>query len=484
MLHIYFVSIEAEKYGELYPRPTAHGPEAYPQDGASAPATWDSMLKNELRHVLSQEGGQETETWFEGLTLHQEDDTLRVIFPHTYFAAWFSRHKRRAFEAALHRHFTDKVPPRVVYEQGGATVRPAAPEILRNSAGAKSGTVHETGVRNVEDSFAAFISNAKNAFPLAAAREIAASAIGEAYNPFLLCGRSGTGKTHLLRALAATFTRRNARVICQNAARFCAENTSWTRRPELFWEQCDALVLDDMQDLADQSAWQQKLIACMDACPRDGRSFTASPDHGGPRQMIFAHAGSAQALKDLDERLRSRLESGLVVELLEPDLDVRLRYLQTLSKERRLNLGREQLLYLAQRCAQFRLLQGLLLKVEAFAAVHGRSLTPADLENIVRTRGAERPQGCREILNEVARGLNLRPEDILGARRRPDLVLARQVAMYLCRQKLGLSYPELGRAFGGRDHSTVIYAIKKIKKLLISNKGVQRLVTQLETTAL
>ena len=122
--------------------------------------------------------------------------------------------------------------------------------------------------------------------------------------------------------------------------------------------------------------------------------------------------------------------------------------------------------------------------MEAFAAVHGRSLTPADLENIVRTGGAERPPGCREILNEVARGLNLRPEDILGSRRRPDLVLARQVAMYLCRQKLGLSYPELGRAFGGRDHSTVIHAIKKIKKLLISNKDVQRLVTQLETTAL
>ena len=84
----------------------------------------------------------------------------------------------------------------------------------------------------------------------------------------------------------------------------------------------------------------------------------------------------------------------------------------------------------------------------------------------------------------MARGLNLRPEDILGGKRRPNLVLARQVAMYLCRQKLGLSYPELGRAFGGRDHSTVIHAIKKIKKLLISDKDVQRLVTQLETTAL
>lgn len=436
------------------------------------------MLKNQLRHILNQDGGQDAESWFEGLTLHEEDDALRVVFPHAYFAAWFSRHKRGVFEAALHRHFTGKTPPRVVYEQGDAPERDA-----------KSNAAHEnidntSDICNEEDSFAAFISNAKNAFPLAAAREVAAGDIGGAYNPFLLCGRSGTGKTHLLRALASTFMRRKARVICQNAARFCAENTPWARRPELFWEQCDVLILDDMQDLAGQSAWQQKMTACVDACPHGGHATADAPDHAGPRQMVFAHAGPAQALKILDERLRSRLESGLVVELLEPDLDVRLRYLQTLSKQRRLALGRNQLLYLAQRCSQFRLLQGLLLKVEAFAAMHGRDLTPADLENIVRTGGAEKPPGCREILNEVARGLNLRPEDILGTRRRPDLVLARQLAMYLCRQKLGLSYPELGRAFGGRDHSTVIHAIKKIKKLLINDKDVQHLVTQLEKTAL
>ncbi|MDE5879677.1 MAG: chromosomal replication initiator DnaA, partial [Desulfovibrio sp.] len=138
------------------------------------------------------------------------------------------------------------------------------------------------------------------------------------------------------------------------------------------------------------------------------------------------------------------------------------------------------LLYLAQRCAQFRLLKGLLRKVEAFAALNGRPPLQADLENIVRTGGSARPAGCREILGSVARGFNLRPEDIMGTRRRPDLVLARQVAMYLCRRKLGLSYPELGRAFGGRDHSTVIHAVKKIRKLLDTDKVVHNLVTELE----
>ena len=165
---------------------------------------------------------------------------------------------------------------------------------------------------------------------------------------------------------------------------------------------------------------------------------------------------------------------------MEPDLDVRLRYLQLMCKERRLSLTREQLLFLAQRCSQFRLLQGLMLKVGAYCAVKGRNLTQLDLENIVRTGVAEKMPGCREILSDVAKSLNLKTEDVLGGKRRPDLVLARQIAMYVCRKKLGLSYPELGRAFGGRDHSTVIHSIKKINKLLVSDKRVQALVTELE----
>lgn len=443
------------------------------------------MLKNVLRDILTPDKNREPEAWFECLILREEENRLRVFFPHVFFASWFARHKRALFEEALQRHFAGTPLPEIIYERtfcatGFRAPAEAASPALPVFNVESPGQTPYAGFRQSEpqatekQDFSAFICNGKNAFPLAVAREIAEKNAGEAYNPFLLCGRSGTGKTHLLQTLAAAFEQKSqpGRVIYRSAARFCAENPHWAHCPEAFWQHCDVLLLDDMQDLIGQPAWQQKVIACMDACPG------AASERG--RQMAFAFAGSAQALKALGERLHSRLESGLVVELMEPDLEVRLRYLQALCRQRRLSFNREQLLFLAQRCAQFRLLQGLLLKVEAFAAIHGRNLTPADLENILRTGGAERPPGCREILAEVARGLNLRPEDILGAKRRPDLVLARQVAMYVCRQKLGLSYPELGRAFGGRDHSTVIHAVKKIKKLLISDKDVQRLVTELE----
>ena len=454
-----------------------------------------AMLKNELRDILALQKAEDRGDWLESLTLRQDGHTLHVGFPHFYFAAWFSQHKRDLFEQALSCRFADAQLPHIVYEQptlgpalGHAQPWPSQGAEQQNNgqegssreiSGLTVRTLSAAAPKNENDAFTAFIANAKNAFPLAAAKEIAEQRAGVAYNPFLLCGHSGTGKSHILRSMAATLRQGQTgnRVILASAARFCADNPAWVRHPELFWQQCDVLLLDDIQDIAGQSAWQQKLVSCIDACP-NAASLTAGARRGG--QMVFACTGQPQTLKTLDERLRSRLESGLVVELMEPDLDVRMRYLQAMCKERNMSLSRDQLLYIAQRCSQFRLLQGLLLKVVAFCSVTGCELSQADLENIVRTGVADKTPGCLEILGEVARTMNLRPEDVLGGKRRPDLVLARQVSMYICRRKLGLSYPELGRAFGGKDHSTVIHAIKKIKKILVSDKALQQMVTELE----
>ena len=454
-----------------------------------------AMLKNELRDILALQKAEDKGDWLESLTLRQEGHTLHVGFPHFYFAAWFSQHKRDLFEKALSCRFADAQLPHIVYEQPtfGPALGHAEPwpsqcaeqqgngqeSSSRESSDLTVRSLAAAAPKNENDAFTAFIANAKNAFPLAAAKEIAEQRAGVAYNPFLLCGHSGTGKSHILRSMAATLRQGQSgnRVILASAARFCADNPAWVRHPELFWQQCDVLLLDDIQDIAGQSAWQQKLVSCIDACPNSA-SLTVKGRRAG--QMVFACTGQPQTLKTLDERLRSRLESGLVVELMEPDLDVRMRYLQAMCKERNMSLSRDQLLYIAQRCSQFRLLQGLLLKVVAFCSVTGCELSQADLENIVRTGVADKTPGCLEILGEVARTMNLRPEDVLGGKRRPDLVLARQVSMYICRRKLGLSYPELGRAFGGKDHSTVIHAIKKIKKILVSDKALQQMVTELE----
>lgn len=467
--------------------------------GVSRPARADRTamltveeLKRELRPLLAPSPGADAarEAWLDALALRLENDRLVVGFPHSYFARWFSAHKRAGFEAALFRCFPDA--PGIVYEDaplgrsGPLAAKPFPPVRETSAAETPASGSQDEYADTGEDAFSRFIVNARNAFPLATAKKIAGEGAPDGEAVLVFCGKSGTGKTRLLRGMAATLGRRLGaeRVFLRGAARFCADmaagGISWAER---FWQRCDALLLDDLQDIAGESARQRDLTACMDVCLDMLREERRGKNAATPRRerlMIFSHAGPATELGRLEERLRTRLESGLVLELLEPDLEVRLRYLQRAVRERELPLSRDQLLYLAQRCVQFSLLQGLLRKVEAFSALNGRPPAQADLENIVRTGGSVRPVGCREILGSVARGFNLRAEDILGARRRPDLVLARQIAMYLCRRKLGLSYPELGRAFGGRDHSTVIHAVKKIRKLLDTDKVVHNLVTELE----
>lgn len=465
-------------------------------------------LKQNLRLFLndaeSVSAGGRTVSWVDALTLRLEQDKLVIGFPHGYFELWFRKHKQAAFEKALERILP--IIQTISYEDSKACgiqeneLFPPAPAqaFQEGQAVEQEDFVATSATQDLaEDAFAGFIVNAKNDFPLATAKKIASEQIPETGAIAVFCGKSGTGKTRVLEAMKATLECRLGcqRIFMTQAAKFCEDIFTANICHKNFWQECDALILDDLQDITDKSQLQNSLALLMDACPnhqpenslatekkRTSDSIRPRSSHFQPngRLLVFAHAGPSQELAKLEERLRSRLLRGLVLELLEPDLDVRLRYLQRAANERKLALPREQLLYLAQRCPQFSLIQGLLHKIEIFAALHGQLPLQADLEKIVRTGGSLNPFGCREILSSVARNFNLRIEDLLGARRRPDFVLARQVAMYICRRKLGLSYPELGRAFGGRDHSTVIHAVKKIHKLLNTDKVMHNLVTEME----
>lgn len=425
----------------------------------------------------------EPRPWLHGLAMREGDGTVEIIFPHALYERFFSPH-RQLFETALRQCLP--AGTNILYRTAGP-VRPenlSAGSPLPEKTSARAPSVPATKTtdglapaggqppslpgpsRTLDD----FLCNAKNAFPLEVMRRIAGHPPGTVFQPLLLYGGSGTGKSHLLSAVGSDFSRQGMRVLSLPAARFCRQAEDWARQPESFWQDVHVLLLDDLQDIVGQEAWQGHLVTLLDHCPPQ-------------RQALFALTGTAQTFKRLQPRLVGRLESGLVTELLEPDLEIRLRYLQDICRQRQLPLSREEQLFLARRCRQFRLLQGMLLKVAAFAEMRQGSLSREDVENIARTGGTEPAIGHREIVEEISRLYALRPEEVLGNGRRPQLVLARQIAMYVCRRRLGLSYPELGRMFGGKDHSTVVHAVKKVKKMLESNKDVQNVVAALEKSA-
>lgn len=428
-------------------------------------------LRQHLRQTCSE---QELHQWFDPLDLRLDESQqrLEVRFPHAYFAHWFERQALERFTAGVHDVMGEAVtlifPER---PQGSCNVeqqpQPASP-VCGEAAAAPFGTSF---------TFDAFITNRKNQFPLAAAREAARNGQQRTYNPFVLCGASGNGKTHLLRALAnelAALYGADA-VFCGSAEdlydRYNTEDRLAMRRSLCVHK---ALLLDDLHRLRDLPDLRDELTAVFDHFYDTGK------------QMAFAYAGRLSDLDFLEAPLRSRLELGLIVDLKEPDLDVRVRYIHARCTLLALQLSREHVLTLAQRCHEFRHLSGLLLKVAAYRDMVGRDILDRELEQILRNTdsGPERAVAPDTIISAAAEHFGVTPRDILGDKRQQHIVQARQVAMFLCRELIGSSFPALGRMFGGKDHSTAMYAVKKIKRLQQDNKDMHALVAELKRRCL
>jgi chromosomal replication initiator protein len=176
------------------------------------------------------------------------------------------------------------------------------------------------------------------------------------------------------------------------------------------------------------------------------------------------------------------VEGGLVVTLKPHDLDVRTRYVKRLCQSKRLKLTKTQMLTLAQRFEDFRFLQGVLLKLFAFKELVHKEIQDQDFQSILQY--AEETPTSRvdpeKIIRVVAEHLQVPEHELAGHKRSQTIVFARQMGIYLCRSLLGLSYPALGRLFGGKDHSTAMYAVKKMEERMAGDPSVKNLVTQLK----
>lgn len=422
------------------------------------------MPKEHIKQKLLLDYSPESlQRWYDPLhlELHAHTNTLEVHFPHAYFEKWFQQEGQSAFQEAFSQWRNEHMPQA---QLSYCPFNTAAPKHFLQVAelALPSGEKHSN--------FSAFITNSKNAFPLAAAREVANPKSAHKYNPFVICGKSGTGKTHILRAIAAE---RGLHTQLRSGSVFFADVDALD---ELFSGNSVAallarytcLIVDDIQRLSLRKELQDQLAQFMDNCQEQGL------------QMVFACSGTLSTSIGLGEVLLSRLEAGLVVELKAADLDVRMRFAQKRCAEYSIKVDKSQCLLLAQRCAQLSQLSGIILKMRAFHDLVQRDVTLEDLENILRSTGDERQTLPDDIVEAVAHYTGQRTEDILGNKRKPELVLARQSAMYLCRELLGTSYPVLGRFFGGKDHSTVIHSIQKINKLLVTNKDTQTMITTLK----
>ena len=433
------------------------------------------MLKQTIRRHLEKTcSHNDLCQWFDPLRLEepQSGNGLVVHFPHKFFEQWFMAAHQQHFEQSL----KDCLGENTLISYSARN--PQAPAAAALAGRKKKVENKEPVATGRIYSFADFIPGKKNFFPVETMRRIASGEepLGK-FNPLVLWGDSGSGKTHLLRALAHELTAFNRASIF-----FCTPEelkthydiTKPQRRARQRILAHNRLIVDDLQKIYNMEALQDELVLLFDALHEDGK------------QLVFAGLHKPGEAEDLNPRLRSRLEGGLCLAIKEADLEVRIQYINDQCAECGLYLNKNQVLTLAARFEGLRQLGGIIKRLAAYSSLTQRELLESDFESMVRHAGGKTlPEvTSSQIINLTASHLDLSPAEILGSRRTQEVVMARQIAMFLCRELLNSSYPELGKIFGGKDHSTIMYAVKKIKGIQKLDQNMHKLLTELRNKCL
>jgi chromosomal replication initiator protein len=325
--------------------------------------------------------------------------------------------------------------------------------------------------------FETFVIGSSNRFAHAAAVAVA-EAPGKAYNPLLVYGDSGLGKTHLLHAIGhyvrSLFTGSRVRYVSSEEFTNDFINAIRDDRASAFqrrYREVDVLLIDDIQFLEGKIQTQEEFF------------HTFNTLHNANKQIVITSDRPPKRLEALEDRLRNRFEWGLITDVQPPDLETRIAILRKKAATERLTAPPDVLEFIASKIqTNIRELEGALIRVTAFASLNRQPVDLTLAEIVLKDlipEGAEPEITAAVIIAQTAAYFGLSIDDLCGSSRSRVLVTARQIAMYLCRELTDLSLPKIGQQFGGRDHTTVMHADRKIRQLMAERRSVYNQVREL-----
>jgi len=446
--------------------------------------TWGLLRKRLLKTV----GQNNFTTWIEPLELDQVDGGVATFHVPTNFMGNYV--SQNFADLILHEfnksgEAVQRLAFKVAANSPTRPVQPTMSEAIEESAPLQTTVVDQLGNQEGNTSvksppedlqaapldprftFDSFVVGKPNELAHAAARRVAEGG-PVTFNPLVLYGGVGLGKTHLMHAIAWELKERNPElnVLYLSAEQFMYRFVQALRERKMMdfkhlFRSVDVLMVDDVQFIAGKDSTQEEFF----------HTFNALVDQN--KQIIISADRAPGEIKDLEDRVKSRLQCGLVVDLHPTDYELRLGILQTKVQQNRKNypdlkIADGVLELLAHRIStNVRVLEGALTRLFAFASLVGREidmdLTQDCLADVLRA--SERKITVEEIQRKVSEYYNIRMSDIIGPKRLRSYARPRQVAMYLCKQLTSRSLPEIGRRFGGRDHTTVMHGVRRIEEL-------------------
>ena len=423
---------------------------------------WDQVLSRietkVNRHIFY--------TWFKPTSFVADEGTaLRIRVPNAFFRDWLTKHYSAVLDEALGE--VDRKGAAVAFVTDDAIVAIATPPSLDDDLAPESDPEPEAADSPVGGlaprySFDTFIVGPSNQFAHAACRAVA-EAPSRSYNPLFIYGGVGLGKTHLMHAIGHYVLNhlKTLKLTYISSERFMNEMINGVRYDRILdfrerYRSVDVLLVDDIQFLAGKEGTQTEFF----------HTFNALYD--SQKQIVISSDRPPHEIPQLEERLRSRFEWGLIADIQPPDLETKVAILKKKAEAEGVPLPDNVALYIAGRIkSNIRELEGSLIRLVAYASLTGREISLTLAQDVLRNvlQHDERAVTIEGIQKYVSDYYQLKHGELKSRNNSKSIAMPRQVAMYLCKSLTNASLPEIGRSFGGKHHSTVIHSIRKIENL-------------------
>lgn len=423
---------------------------------------WDKG-QEEIKETI---GKASYDTWFSAIQVIEKDpETLTIEAPDDFFKSWIIEHYQSLIEKTLERF--SGAPVRLEFSVNHHILKKNAHPVLTTfDEKVKEGPVSRSNL-NSRFTFDNFVIGPANRFACAASLAVAESP-AKAYNPLFIYGQVGLGKTHLIQAITHKLTQINPKLThCyMSSERFTNELIDAIRHRSTAqfrskYREIDVLLIDDIQFIAGKESTQEEFF------------HTFNNLHNNHKQIIITSDRPPKEIANLEERLSSRFAWGLIADIQPPDFETRVAILRKKVENEPVEVPDDVIYFIAEQIqTNIRELEGALIRVIAYSSFDEQPVTLETTKNILKDMVKETMKtiSVEMVQKSVSEFFGVSLSELRSKKRHKNIVLPRQIAMYLSRQLTNMSFPEIGNAFGGKDHTTVLHSCKKIEREIGDNR--------------
>ncbi len=431
-----------------------------------------NLLKNDI-------GEQDFRKWIKPTKLVAiEGDDFFIETPNRFIQSWIENNFEFPLRDSIGKIYRNPtVALNFVLPKSQAADSDIKPHMRQKETTTAAASKPNRSGLNTKYTFESFVVGASNQFANAAAQAVA-DAPGENYNPLFIYGGVGLGKTHLMHAIGSQMRKRSPELkICYlSSERFINELINSLRLKKMadfrqrYRNFCDVLLIDDIQFIAGKERSQEEFF------------HTFNTLYELKRQIILTSDKAPKEIPGLEERLRSRFEWGLIADIQTPELETRVAILRKKAEDQEIDLPSDVALFLADSIHDnIRELEGALIRLCAYASLMGKEINLGFAQEVFKDLiKPPKEITIADIQRVVAKSFNIKPADLCSSRKFRYIALPRQIAMYLSRKLTNASFPDIGGKFGGKDHTTVLHAVKKVEHRLSEDRSLRNTIESLE----